>query len=315
MIEPIQSALDPAGKDAVAIAQLSWVLFAGAAAILASVVALAGWALFAKRRPAWLQSARFIVAAGIVFPTVTLTALLVWGLLLTGGRSAVAESDALQIVVTGEQFWWRVEYPQIPDAPDSRGGLTTANEIRIPVGRQVELTLASADVIHSFWIPNLAGKLDMIPGTVNRMTVTATEPGLWRGQCAEFCGTSHALMAFRVVALEPDAFDQWAAQQMAPARVPAGADERDGLQLFLATGCGGCHTIRGTPATGTIGPDLTHVGGRIGIAADTMANDADAFARWLRLNQHIKPGNPMPEFDILTDRQLASIGAYLAGLE
>ena len=98
-------------------------------------------------------------------------------------------------------------------------------------------------------------------------------------------------------------------------RSPAGADERDGLQLFLATGCGGCHTIRGTPAAGTIGPDLTHVGGRIGIAADTMANDADAFARWLRLNQHIKPGNPMPEFDILTDRQLASIGAYLAGLE
>src|SRR5690606_26936843 len=122
-----------------------------------------------------------------------LTALLVWGLLLTGGRSAVAESDALQIVVTGEQFWWRVEYPQIPDTPDSSGGLTTANEIRIPVGRQVELSLASADVIHSFWIPNLAGKLDMIPGTVNRMTMIATEPGLWRGQCAEFCGTSHAL--------------------------------------------------------------------------------------------------------------------------
>ena len=147
----------------------------------------------------------------------------------------------------------------------------TANEIRIPAGRQVEIELSSADVIHSFWVPSLAGKVDMIPGTVNRMRLRAAQTGTYRGQCAEYCGGPHALMAFHVVVLEPDQFESWLAGQRQPAAAQRTALQRRGEGLFLSTGCGGCHAIRGTKAAGTIGPDLTHVGGRLSIAAATSA--------------------------------------------
>lgn len=308
-MEPLQSALDPAGVDATSIARLSWVLFIGGGIVFLLVVLVASVALWARRRPRFLSDARFILAAGLVVPTIALATLLVYGLTLTHTQRAAAPAHALRIDVTGELFWWRVRYRL-----DGRD-LDTANEIHVPVGVPVEVTLRSADVIHSFWVPALAGKLDTIPGTVNRLTLTATTPGIYRGQCAEFCGASHAWMAFRVVAVDEAEFEAWLAQQTGPARIPVSADEMTGHGMFLAAGCGGCHTIRGTPANGTIGPDLTHVGSRIGIAADTLPNDAASFARWIRDAQHIKPGTRMPQFRIFSEAELAAIATYLASLE
>ncbi|MEX0807175.1 MAG: cytochrome c oxidase subunit II [Dongiaceae bacterium] len=309
-METLQSTMHPAGTDAAAIAQLSWVLFVGGGLVFAVVMGLTAIAsLGAERRRRFLSERKFIVIAGAILPAIVLTALLVYGLTLTGTRIAIAEADALRIEVTGEQWWWRVRYP------DSGGDIITANEIRIPADRPIELTLLSADVIHSFWVPNLAGKIDMIPGTVNRLTLRATQPGEYRGQCAEFCGGPHALMAFHVVALEPAAFDIWLAAQREPAASPETALQQEGADLFVASGCGGCHSIRGTAAIGTIGPDLTHVGGRLTIAAATLPADAASFARWIRDNQYIKPNNLMPPFGTLSDDELAALGAYLEHLK
>ena len=306
-----QTVLSPAGSDAEAIATLSWIMFGGGTAIFVGVLALAIYAHLGggqgRRR---LASREFIVIGGVVFPIIALTALLVYGLTLTGARGTATEADALRIEVTGERWWWRVRYPATGDA----AAIVTANEIRIPVGRQVEIALSSADVIHSFWVPNLAGKVDMIPGVVNRIRLRATRPGVFRGQCAEYCGGPHALMSFHVVALEPSRFEDWLAAQLRPA-VSLTASQMQGETLFLSTGCHACHAIRGTRAAGIIGPDLTHVGSRLFIAAGRMPSDAGSFARWVRDNQHIKPNNLMPAFGVLSDGELATLGAYLASLD
>ncbi len=311
-MEAHQAVLSPGGSDAETIATLGWVMFAGGSAIFLGVIGLAVYAHLGgetlRRR---LASRRLVFVGGVLFPAVTLTALLTYGLILTGARLAAPEADALRIEVTGEQWWWRVRYPATGDAPE----IVTANEIRIPIGRQVEIRLASVDVIHSFWVPSLAGKVDMIPGTVNRIRLHATRTGTYRGQCAEYCGAAHALMAFYVVALEPAQFEDWLAGQRQPAAGPLTALQKQGEGLFLSTGCNGCHAIRGTPAAGTIGPDLTHVGGRLSIAAATLPNAAASFARWIRDNQHIKPNNRMPAFRILPDDQLAALAAYLESLK
>ena len=311
-MEAQQAVLSPSGLDAESIATLGWIMFGGGSAIFFGVVGLAAYALLGGARPRrYLASRSFVVVAGVLFPAATLTALLAYGLILTGARVAAPEVGALRIEITGEQWWWRVRYPGGADAAP----MVTANEIRIPIGRQVEIRLASADVIHSFWVPNLAGKVDMIPGTVNRIRLRATRAGTYRGQCAEYCGGPHALMAFYVVALEPAQFEDWLAAQRGPAAKPLTPTQMQGEGLFLSTGCGGCHAIRGTPAAGTIGPDLTHVGGRLSIAAATLPSTATSFARWISDNQHIKPNNRMPAFGILSNDQLAALGAYLAALK
>ncbi len=307
-MEAQQSVLSPAGADAQSIATLSWIMFCAAALIFFGVVLIT---IFAhKGNEAWrrrLSSNAFIFCVGIIFPTVTLVALLIYGLMLTGARVMATEADALHIEVVGEQWWWRVRYTE--------SGAVTANEIRVPVGRQVEIKLTSADVIHSFWAPNLAGKVDMIPGVVNVIRLRATKTGTYRGQCAEYCGGPHALMAFHVIALEPAQFEEWLAEQQRPARSPTGALQIEGESRFISKGCNACHTIRGTAANGAIGPDLTHVGGRISLAAATLPNDVRSFGRWIRDNQHIKPNNRMPPFGVLTDRELAALAAYLEGLQ
>jgi cytochrome c oxidase subunit 2 len=221
-----------------------------------------------------------------------------------------ATGKALQISVRGEQWWWRVVY-----ANGAGRRIESANELRIPVGRPVELELTSADVIHSFWVPRLAGKLDMIPGRKTVLRLAATTPGTSRGQCAEYCGGAHALMSFYVVALPEPEFDTWLAHEGSPAARPENHDARMGQLLFLSHGCGGCHTIRGTSAIGTIGPDLTHVGGRMSLAAATLPNTATAIARWIADNQHIKPQNRMPPFGIFSPSELALLSTYLAGLK
>jgi cytochrome c oxidase subunit 2 len=306
-----QSVLAPHGIDAGAIATLSWIMFAGAALIFFGVLA---FALIAYRGTPGLRQKlagdRFILIWGAIFPTATLTALLVYGLTLTGARVMPAAANALKIEISGEQWWWRVRYA----ATEHSAEFMTANEIRIPVGRQVEIKLSSVDVIHSFWLPNLAGKVDMIPGIDNRIRLTATKTGIFRGQCAEYCGGAHALMAFNAVALEPVEFSRWLAGQAQSAVPPKSPPERLGSETFLLAGCGACHTIRGTAAQGTIGPDLTHVGGRLALASGILPNDAQSFSEWISNNQHIKPNNRMPPFRIFSTGELDALGAYLDSL-
>jgi cytochrome c oxidase subunit 2 len=300
-VESIQSALSPHGPNAAIAAEIAVVLFAGGGLVFLLVMALAAWAVFGGRRE-WLAGRAAVVAGGIAFPTVCLFALLVYTL-LAAGRIADAHGDpALRIEVVGEQWWWRVHYL---DAAGERD-FATANELRIPVGRTVEIVLRSADVLHSFWVPALAGKLDLIPGRTNRLRLRADRPGIFRGQCAEYCGGPHAQMAFHVVAEEAEAFERWRERQRAPA---AAAND-----LFLAR-CAACHTVRGTPAAGTLGPDLTHAGSRLAIGAGILPNDAGAIAGWVASNQRIKPGNLMPEFHDLGAAELAAVAGYVAGLE
>lgn len=311
-MEAQHSVMMPHGSDAEAITVLSWIMFGGGAVIFLAVLVLSAMAYFGgetlRQR---LAGNTFIFYGGVIFPLVTVTALLVYGLMLIGGRQDAATDTALRIQVSGEQWWWRVRYPASGDAAAAE----TANEIHIPVGTQVEIALSSPDVIHSLWVPSLAGKVDMIPGVTNRLRLRAQRPGIYRGQCAEYCGGPHAWMALHVVAVAPSEFDAWLARQRRPAAPPSTDLQARGAALFIATGCDACHAIRGTDAIGSIGPDLTHVGGRLSLAAATLPNDASSFIRWIRDNQHIKPANAMPPFGILAPEELAALAAYLESLQ
>lgn len=311
VLDGIQSALAPRGPHADYVATLSWIMFRAGALIFFLVVVLAALATFYPHRTRpWLGGRSAIVIGGIAFPVVTLTALLVYG--LVGARALVTfDPPALRIEVIGESWWWRVHYLNASGSAD----LVAANEIRIPVGVPVEFVLKSADVIHSFWVPSLAGKLDMIPGHVNSYRFAAERAGIYRGQCAEFCGAQHAKMAFFVVAMARQEFDAWYGEQARPAAEPAVALQQQGRALFLSNGCGACHTVRGTPADGIIGPDLTHVGGRRSIGAGIFPNNVGTLAGWISSAQHLKPGNLMPSFGNLRGDELRAIAAYLESLK
>jgi cytochrome c oxidase subunit 2 len=307
-----QSILAPEGSDAAAVAELSHILFIGGGVIFVVVIALTLYAMRSPQTPRqWMATHRFILGGGLLFPIVTLTILLTYGLGLTGGVGRSVEPAALGIDVTGEQFWWRVRYQERNGA----AAVDSANEIHVPVGQPVALTLRSPDVIHSFWVPNLAGKLDMIPGQDNRMTIRAIKPGVYRGQCAEYCGIQHAQMAFYVVAHPAAEFDRWLETYRQPAADPATEDARHGRELFLRAGCGACHAIRGTEAAGTIGPDLTHIGSRRSIGAGMLPNTAAVLADWIGSSQHIKPGNRMPSFELIAETERRAIAAYLEALK
>ena len=302
LFDGIQSALSPAGPEGEVLAEMAWVLFIGALLIFAAVMALALWSVFGNRNStARLGERGLVVGGGIVFTSVTLAALLVYS--LVRGEAVQAPFDAaLRIEVTGEQWWWRVRYLDAQGRPD----FETANEIRIPVGQPVLLELKSADVIHSFWVPALAGKLDMIPGRTNRLRLHASRAGEYRGQCAEYCGGPHAFMAFFVIAEAEPAFEEWASRQ----RTVAGKSN----ELFVRQ-CSACHAVRGTPAAGTRGPDLTHVGGRRTIGAALLPMNRGALAGWIASSQHLKPGNLMPSFQRLSGEELRELAAYLEDLE
>ncbi|HET6628162.1 MAG TPA: c-type cytochrome [Woeseiaceae bacterium] len=325
----VQSALAPSGAEAERIGLLFQAVTIFCALVFAGVIAAIAVALLGRR--SWrekLSGEALVIRAGIFFPVTALSVLLGYGLyVMSLGSNAQAgsglrlstDADAplehppgsgLRIAVTGERWWWRVEYV----TPDGRR-FASANELRLPVGEPVAVELMSDNVIHSFWAPRLAGKLDMIPGRVNTLTLTATEAGVSRGQCAEYCGGAHALMAFYVVAMPPEEFSAWLARASGPAVMPDERPAIDGQALFMTYGCGGCHTVRGTAARGTIGPDLTHVGSRLSLGAGILPNDAQAFARWIRDNQHVKPENLMPPFEIFDHAQLADLAAYLDHLE
>ncbi|MDC7785048.1 cytochrome c oxidase subunit II [Rhodoplanes sp. TEM] len=308
----LQSALAPAGPNASGIAELSWIMFAAAAVIFVVVmVFLAAAILLPPGRRGWLSGQGVVIAGGIVFPVVVLTALLVYGLALA--RTLVREDtpDTLRIHVIGEQFWWRVRYEREGEGDE----IVTANEIHVPTGRPIRFLLTTRDVIHSFWIPSLAGKLDMIPGQTNGLTLAVERPGVYRGQCAEFCGGAHALMAFDVVAHAPADFAAWREAQLRRAVEPATPLLARGRELFLAAGCGACHAVRGTPATGSIGPDLTHVGSRRSIAAGSFPNNQGTLAGWIADSQHLKPSNRMPSFPVFSGEDLRAVAAYLESLK
>jgi cytochrome c oxidase subunit 2 len=231
--------------------------------------------------------------------------LLWFGFKLLDEQTGSPDAQALKISVVGERWWWRVRYRA------NDGTVTeTANELRIPVGYPVELDLTSNDVIHSFWVPSLAGKVDMVPGHTNSLTLNATTAGIYRGQCAEYCGGAHALMSFYIVAEPVDAFAAWLERQSAEVSVDA-----PGSRLFLESGCAGCHSIRGIGATGTIGPDLTHVGGRLSIGAGVLRTSRDAFSLWLKSHRTLKPDNEMPPFDALSGSDYERLATFLASLD
>jgi cytochrome c oxidase subunit 2 len=307
----MQSVMVPSGPHAEALARLGWILFIGSAVIFVFVLALTAYALFANsRRAGWLAQHRVIIGLGIVFPVVTLSLLVVYSAVLSR-QLVAAEPPALRVEVIGEQFWWRVRYVNAAGEPQ----LVTANEIRMPTGRPVEFVLKSQDVIHSFWIPSLAGKLDMIPGRTNVYRFAASKPGVYRGQCAEYCGWQHALMAFYVVATPPAEFDAWYAQQSLPSAQPVLPMAARGRELFAQNGCGACHTVRGAPFNGKLGPDLTHIGSRLSLAAGTFPVNRGTLAGWVSSAQHLKPGNLMPSFGNLQGEELRAIAAYLESLK
>lgn len=306
-----QSILAPRGSHAETIDRLTWPFFIGGTLITILVVAFLVAALLLRRdQTSWMTGNNFIIGFGIVFPVVTLTSLLAYSAVISRTLAPPGE-PSVRIEVIGEQFWWRVNYL------DAEGAkiFETANEIRIPVGEPVEFILKTQDVIHSFWVPSLAGKLDMIPGRVNTYRFSALTPGTYRGQCAEYCGAQHALMAFYVVAAPSNEFAAWAARQASDAAEPATPFLAKGRQVFISAGCGSCHAVRGTAANGVLGPDLTHIGSRLTIAAGTFPNNRGTLAGWTASAQHLKPGNLMPSFGNLQGEQLRAIAAYMESLE
>jgi cytochrome c oxidase subunit II len=310
--EGAQSVLAPHGPEAGRVALLFWVMTGCATAILIGVGLMGAAAIYGSPRARQLLSREgLVIGGGIVFPIVALSALLGYGLaVMRGGPEQAAEPGAPRIEVMGERWWWRVIYTD----EDGRR-FESANEIRIPIGRPIQLALSTADVIHSFWVPSLAGKLDMIPGRINRMRLAADRPGIHRGQCAEYCGGAHALMSFYVVAMPSAEYAVWLKRESGAAAPPTEARAAAGERLFLSSGCGGCHTVRGTPANGRIGPDLTHVGGRLSLAAATLEQNETTLARWIVENQHIKPENLMPPYGIFAPEELQALAAYLAALK
>jgi cytochrome c oxidase subunit 2 len=309
----IQSALRPAGPQAARIAALWWVMLGVGAAVLAAVVATMLWAVLRPARSR-AQGARpdgerwLLLAVGAASG---LTVVVLFGLLMvsavTGRALSISVPDPLTIEVVGHQWWWEVRYP------DPDGAVVSANEVHVPVGYPVRLRLGSADVIHSLWVPSLHGKTDQIPGHWNTTWLLADRPGEFRGQCAEFCGIQHAHMALTVSAEPPETFAAWRQAQRAPAPAPTDPSSQRGMEVFLGSSCAGCHTIRGTPALGRLGPDLTHLASRRRIAAGVLPNDSDHLAAWIRDPEQWKPGTRMPA-SRLGPEDLQALVTYLATL-
>lgn len=279
-----------------------------------------GWALWrarAGRREGQAPAAGVTAAEPRLEGALTgWAALIVLGLIglsvvsfLADRSLAVIGPKPLVIRVTGAQWWWKAEYSD--DAPARR--LTTANEIHLPLGRPARIVLQADDVIHSFWVPNLAGKEDLIPGRLNVLTITPRKTGTYRGQCAEFCGLEHALMGLTVTVEEPAAFEAWKQRQLAPAAAPATPAQAEGAQLFQAKACVSCHRIEGTDAGGMLGPDLTHIASRRTLAAGTLPNTPEAMRSWIADPQAHKPGSNMPKVT-LSENELARLVDYMESL-
>ena len=294
---------------------LFWIMLAGAVAIWVVVIGISYYAtrLLSPGRHTERTGCSLIIWGGCVFPTVVLGGLLFWGLDMMPGLRR--PGDGPTIAVSGERFWWRIAYGVEGDPGVVRnlptGGIPSANEIWIPVGQRTRILLGSPDVIHSFWVPTLAGKMDAIPGRVNRLILEPTKLGVFNGVCAEFCGTAHAQMGLRIVVVTEAAFEEHLRAQAEPAAVT----DSVGSELFMQNGCGGCHTVRGTPAAGEVGPDLTHVASRRTIGAGLLPATEENIAAFIASPDHLKPGVEMPSFGMLPEAEIARIAEWLGSLE
>ena len=318
------SVLKPAGVQAATILTL-WhitlgvcsIVFAGVLAALLFAVHRSGRGVrdnhAAEGKAAAMQdrpATRRWVAGASIASALALTGLVVIDFMTDRALSRLPVADALHIEMTGSQWWWEARYP----GRDGQPGFAVSNDLHIPVGRPVVVTLQAADVIHTFWVPNLHGKKDMLPGRPTTIEFRADEAGTYRGQCAEFCGVQHAFMAFGVTAETPEQFDQWQAHQAAPAANPSDDTATRGRDVFLASSCAGCHTVRGTSATGNLGPDLTHFASRPTIAAGTVPNERSVLMQWVRDPQSLKTGTTMPPA-ALPESDLQAVVHYLASLK
>jgi len=307
----LPSVLSPAGVAADTIAGLSWVLIIGAALIFAVVMLLLAWALQGRGNRRSVRPAWWIAGGGLVFPAVVVTALFFYSAARTPAWLQPPPPGALIVGITAHLYWWEVRYRD----PATGRQISLANELHLPVGRPVWIGLNSADVIHSFWVPALAGKIDMVPGRVNHLLLNARRAGVFRGQCAEFCGEQHARMALHVVAEPPDAFSAWLAGQAGPAVKTDAPDMARGRQAFLDQRCNACHTVRGVADESALGPDLTHVGSRLYLGAGTLPNRLGNVAHWVANTQTIKPGARMPSSPDLEAATLQALAAWLEQLK
>jgi len=315
-----QSALDPHGPAAAHIAQLWWLMLGFGTAIFLLVIGLVTAALLRGRRATSATPAtgnhgdtgrNWPIVGGILLPLIVIGIVFGYSIYTLAAIENPAGSAALKIQVTGRRWWWEVNYPD--------QGIITANEIHIPAGVPVQLELQTADVIHSFWVPELHGKMDLIPTRTNDITIQADQVGVYHGQCAEFCGLEHALMGIVVVAQDSEDFNNWVAAQQAPAATPSDPKALQGQKVFESAGCVFCHTVRGlddkslNPSSVVLGPDLTHLHSRLTLAAATLMQTDGNLAGWVVDAQHTKPGSLMPNI-YLSAQDLQALLAYLSTL-
>ena len=294
---------------------MAWVLIVGSGVVfcivmVALVAALRHRSLAATGGNGRAASRWWIGGAGFVLPVLVLTALLVYTVARTRELTPPRAPQEPVISVTAHFWWWKVHYRDPARGID----FVLANEIHLPVGRAVTLGLTSADVIHSFWVPQLGGKMDMVPGRTNHLLLSASRPGMYRGQCAEFCGEQHARMALHVVAQEPDDYERWLQAQNRAAEAPRDPLAQRGAQAFAEQRCSACHTVRGLVPAASIGPDLTHVGSRLHLAAGTLPMSTASLRDWIAHPQRSKPGARMPSYERLDDDTLVALAAFLAQL-
>jgi cytochrome c oxidase subunit 2 len=314
MMGAVQSVLDPAGPQARTIAEVTWWFFGLLTVVYVLVIGALLWAVLRRRRdsddaPETSRRLTTVVASAVGVTIATLVVLSVVSVVAGRGLTSPSGPGAITIDVIGHQWWWEFQYHDV----SANERVNSPNELHIPVGVPVALKAMSRDVIHSFWVPNLHGKRDLIPGTVTHTWIQADRPGVYRGQCAEFCGHQHANMAFLVVAEPAEKFQQWLIQQRKGAPQPKTDAQKRGHDIFMSGPCVMCHTIRGTPAGSRVGPDLTHVAGRLTLAAGTLPRTRGHLAGWIMDSQSIKPGNRMPP-NALTGDDLQALLAYLETL-
>lgn len=320
--EDVQSTFNAQGPAANRIAHLSWTMTIAFLAATVIMWALIGWAATTRRGSLDQHEPidegggqQWITFGGLIVPLVSLCIIFVLGLKLLASfplhepMNQVALTPDIQII--GHQWWWEVHY--LNPEPDLR--FTTANEIHIPANRPVTIELESQDVIHSFWVPALHGKVDMIPGHENYIRIEASHPGDYVGQCAEFCGAQHAHMRILVVAQSPDEYNAWKEQQLRPAADPSTPDAQAGKQIFESGSCSMCHTVRGTLAGGHVAPDLTHIASRRLIAANSFPNNTAYLEAWITHAQSLKPGAQMPDLTQFSGVQLRQLVAFLQQLK
>lgn len=310
-----QSALDVHGASALHLKHLIIGIVAVCSAIWTIVMVVLMWALFRSKEsrpgptPTTERRLTTVVSVAVGVTVVIISGFTIASFVTTRALSGAKPGD-LTIKVAGLQWWWKVTYVD----PDPGRSFDTANEIHIPIGRNVRLQLEADDVIHSFWVPSLAGKQDLIPGRSNELTIRADRPGVYRGQCAEFCGLQHSHMAVLVIAENANDYGRWVDAQRQQAAVSTDPELEAGKAVFMNKPCAACHTIRGTTASGMTGPDLTHVGSRQTIAAGLFDTTRGTLAAWIADPQTLKPGNNMPMVPLSSD-ELREISAYLASLK